>query len=221
MCVNPAIAAVIKENRTPGEGAVWHADRQPKGQQILRRQATAPGSVRASRQMHAPSVLMQMALKQNENQGKEKKKKIGTKEAPLALPALYLGFPIPASTLSEGHCLVEALPASRRPSSSLCLCCSCHLPLQTAAGMPRDASAYNTEHQVITTAPSCAVDSVRRLSCPPVPPSLQWGQLWGIGAAPGRWERWASLQPGVQSGGSAPRCSAPAPGRVHCGAASR
>lgn len=178
------------------------------------RQAAAPGSVRASRQVHAPSVLMQMALKQNENQGKGKKKKIGTKEAPLALPA-YASDSLFQHQSSEGHCLVEALPASRRPSSSLCLCCSCHLPLHTAAGMPRDASAYNTEHQVITTAPSCAAL---------VPPCAAQP---AVGAALGNWS--SSRAVGALGLAAARRpvrglstsCSAPAPGRAHCGAASR
>lgn len=101
---------------------------------------------------------------------------------------------------------------------SLCSCL-CHLPLQTAVGMPRDASAYSTEHQVITTAPSCVVASVRRLSHPLCRPACSGGRSGELEQVQGGGLAGPRCNPASSQGGLSTSCSALAP-RARCGAAS-
>lgn len=155
------------------------------------------------------------------NSGRGNRRKLEEKKAPCpACPctctsdSLFQHGVHPSSDVHSIKRLEEVHPALPWPNSSLCLSCPCHLPLQTAVGMPRDASAYSTEHQVITTAPSCVVDSVRRLSHP----------LCRLACSGGRSGELEQLQGAVprcnaasSQGGLSTSCSALAP-EVRCGA---
>jgi hypothetical protein len=175
------------------------------------RQAAAPGSVRASRRAsdtfraYGDDPGDRQKTKQQNRKRKEEKK---------------LKKRVPCHCLSRASCLRLLLPAieygvsvrkytPHHRGQSVSVSCLCHLPLQTSHGdgIPRDSIAYNTEHQVITTAPYCVVDSVRRL----LRPCAKWpavGVLWGIRAAPRRWQSWRrTLDFGARSGGDLARFS--------------